>query len=174
MTASFQSTVYVNQGFGVPGELFTDQPYRSQSFILDSAEASYNVIGATAYTVLSQGVAQAGNGSSNYGYAGILADPKVYALYGVNGAPLSPTLVLPNQIQAELVSMGSMIVTLPNTANVGDYVFYDNTTGALESVAPTATPPSGKTFANALVDYFTVTASGLAVITINPALTLLG
>lgn len=165
----FQSSVALQQGFGVPGELFTDGPYRAESFTLVSASAAYNIIGATAYTVTSQGVAEAGSGGA-LGFAGILVDPKNQALFGSSGNALGPTLTLANQSQAELLTMGTIIVTLPASANIGDYVLYDNTTGALETMAPSGTLPMGKSFANALVDYFTVGGAGLAVITVSPAL----
>lgn len=163
----FQSTVSLQQGFGVPGELFTDSPWHVESYTINSALASYNVIGATGYTVTSQGYAEAGNGG-DFGFAGILCDPKNQALFGVGGSPLAPTLTLPNQSQAELLTMGSLIVTLPGAANVGDYIVMDNTTGALESVTAGDPLPSGKTFANALVDYYFTGGPGLAVITVNP------
>lgn len=165
----FQSSVALQQGFGVPGELFTDSPWRAESFTINSALASYNVIGATAYTITSQGLAEAGAGGA-LGFAGILVDPKNQALLGVAGNALGPTLTLPNQAQAELLTMGTIIVTLPAAAAIGDYVIYDDVTGALETMPPGPTLPGGKSFANAIVDYFTVTGAGLAVITVSPAL----
>jgi hypothetical protein len=171
MPATFQSTVFFQQGFGVPGELFTDGPYRSQSFIINSALASYNIIGAAAFTITSQGVAAAGNVSGTAVFAGILATPKNQPLQGtVAGGTLAPSLVLPNQAQADLITMGSLIVTLPAAAAIGDYVIFDNTTGALSTIPPGTTLPTGKTFANAVVDYYTVTAAGLAVITMTNTL----
>ena len=165
----FQSTVQLQQGFGVPGEMFTDSPWRAESFTLVSALASYNVIGATAYTKTSEGVAEAGAGGA-LGFAGILVDPKNQTLLGVGGNALAPTLVLPNQTQAELLTMGTIIVTLPAPAAIGDYLIYDDVTGALATMAPGGSLPSGKSFAFGLVDYFTVSGSGLAVVTISPTL----
>ena len=166
---SFQSSVFINQGFGVPGELFTDAPYIVQPYTIVSALASYNIIGATACTITSQGVCQAGDGGT-LGFAGILVDPKDIALFGAGGIPLNPTLTVPNQTQVECLTMGSIIVTLPAAANIGDYVIYDNTTGALATITPVTPLPSGKSFANALVSYFTqgIAGSALAVITVNP------
>lgn len=166
---SFQSTVATQQGFGVPGELFNDGPVRSQSYILNSADAAYNIVGKTAYTITSQGVVEAGSGGT-MGYAGILVDPKVYANYS---GSLAATMTLPNYTQAELLTMGSIIVTLPAVAAIGDWVVYDNTTGALSTVAAGAAAGVGKSYANAFVDYFSVTGAGLAVITMNPALALI-
>lgn len=165
---AFQSTVSQLQGFGVPGELFNDGPHRAESFILESASAAYNIVGATAFTVASQGIAAAGG---NGVFAGILANPKTAVLQGTSaGGSLAPTLTLPNEAQAEIVSMGSLIVTLPAAAAIGDKVIYDTTTGAISTITPTADLPVGKLFANAVVDYFTVSAAGLAVITMTPTL----
>ena len=166
---SFQSSVFQFTCAGVPGEIFSNYPHRAQSFTINSASAAYNIIGATAFTVLSQGFAQAGNGSGNLGFAGFLFNPKVYALQGTfAGGALAPTMTLPNFAQAEFITEGSLWVTLPNTANIGDIVIYDNVTGAISSISPTTALPSGKTFANAQVDYFSVSVAGLAVISITP------
>ena len=167
--ASFQSTVSILAGFGVPGELYTDGPWRAQSFTINSALASYNIIGATACTVTSQGFCQAGSGGS-LGFAGILVDPKNIALFGVNSTPLNPTLTVPNFTQIECLTMGTIIVTLPAAAAIGDWVIFDNTTGALSTVVPGTSLPSGKSWANAVVDYYTVSGAGLAVITVNPGI----
>lgn len=166
---AFQSSVAINQGFGVPGELYTDAPYRAQSFTINSASAAYNIIGATACTITSQGVCQAGS-AGTLGYAGILVDPKNVALFGTGGIPLAPTLTVPNYTQVECLTMGTIVVTLPGAAAIGDWVVYDNTTGALSTVAAGASLPVGKSWANAIVDYYTVSGAGLAVITVAPSL----
>lgn len=167
-----QSTVFLQQGFGVPGDLYAaDAPYRGQPFILSSALASYNIIGATMFTISSQGIAAAG-GVSPAAFAGLLVNPKVYSSSGATGSgPLSPTLTLANNVQAELATEGSFVVTLPAAANIGDYVIFDSTTGAISTIAPTVALPGGKLFGYALVDYLTVASAGLAVITLTPTLT---
>lgn len=164
----FQSTVYQYAGFGVPGEQYSDGPWRAQSFTINSASAAYNIIGATMCSITSQGFCAAGNSGGTAPFAGLLVDPKNVALFGTGGIPLNPTLTVPNYTQIECATMGSYIVTLPNSANIGDWVIYDNTTGAISSVAPGTSLPSGKSWGNAIVDYFTVASAGLAVITLNP------
>jgi hypothetical protein len=166
--ASFQKTVNQYMGFGVPGELFVDSPSRVAPFTLNSAQASYNIIGATAYTVSSDGVAQAGNPGGTNVYAGILIGPKEQALIGDGSNPLNPSMTLPNNVIAELITMGIIIVSLPAAANIGDVVIFDNTTGALSTIAPGVALPAGKSYANAYVRRYTVSAAGLAVIEINP------
>jgi len=133
---AFQSSVAIVQGFGVPGEIFLDGPTRAQPLLLDSADAAYNIIGATAFTVKSEGVAEAGGDGP---FAGILAAPKSYASQGTAAAgTLAPTLTLPNDTVAEFVTMGQIIVTLPAAAAIGDIVLFDNTTGALSTQAPSS------------------------------------
>lgn len=140
----FQETVQFERAFGVPGEIFLIGPTRAQPAILNSDVAAYNIVGATAYTVLEGGtdadpnlpisVKAGGTGV----FAGILANPKVYASYGNQvGGPLAPTLTLPNEWNVELLQMGQMIVTLDNIGSVGDAVTYDPVTGRLSSIAAT-------------------------------------
>jgi hypothetical protein len=155
---SFQSTVFIPQGFGVPGEIFQDVPWTVLSWTLNSS-GTPNIVGATAYTVTSQGFAQAGSGGA-YGFAGILSIPKDYALAIPGGSPLEPTLEIADFSQAELVTQGMLVVTLPSSANIGDYIIYNDTTGELSSIAPSDIIPSGYSSAYATVSQFTKTASG--------------
>jgi hypothetical protein len=163
----FQSSVFVNQGFGVPGELFTDSPWIAQSYTIQSASAAYNIIGATCCTVTSQGFCAAGGTNP---FAGFLVDPKDIALFGASGIPLNPTLTVPNFTQVECLTMGTIIVTLPAAAAIGDYVVYNTTTGAISTITPVTPLAAGTAFANALVAYFTqgIAGSALAVIQVNP------
>lgn len=166
-----QSTVNLYPGFGVAGALYDDGPRRVQPFTLNSADASYNVFGR-AFTVLSEGVAQAGNPGGSNIFAGILVNPKAAPLFGTSSGALFPSLTLPNYSPAELLREGSIVVALAAAAAIGDVVIYDNTTGILATIAPGVALPSGKSNAYAYVDRFTVTAAGLAVITLlrTPAL----
>jgi hypothetical protein len=160
---AFQSTVNFNQAMGVVGEIFDDGPRRSQPYILNSADASYNVFGR-AFSISSEGIAQAGNPGGTSVFAGILVNPKSSPLFGASGSPLSPSLALPNNNPGELLFEGAVVVSLPSSANIGDWVYYDNTTGILGTVAPSGSLPSGKSWAYAVVDRFTVSGAGLAVI----------
>jgi hypothetical protein len=154
--------------FGVPGEQYSDGPWRAQTFTINSASAAYNIIGATCCTVTSQGFVAAGNSGGTAIFAGLLVDPKNVALFGTGGIPLNPTLTVPNFTIIECATMGSFVVTLPAAAAIGDWVVYDNTTGAISTVAAGAGLPGSHSWANAFVDYFTVGGAGLAVITMNP------
>lgn len=178
---SFQTTVFINQGFGVPGEIFQDAPWIVLPWTLNSS-GTPNIVGATAYTITSQsyvpatggvsvGTVQAGSGGT-FGFAGFLCSPKDYALYGTSGAPLAPTLQLPDYTQAALLTQGMLIVSLPAAANIGDYVLYNDTTGALATMPPGDTATTGFSFANAVVSQFqqTISGAGLAVIQVIPVI----
>lgn len=165
---AFQSTVRNEQGFGVVGEIFDNGPHRVQPFTLRSDSAADNVFGR-AFTVLSEGVAEAGKDGAQV-FAGILVSPKEHALIG-NG--LSPSLTLPNETIASLLSEGSVVVSLAATANIGDAVGYTNATGVLITVAPGGAVPGGSTIiAGAYVDRVTpnplTSGATLAVITLSP------
>lgn len=133
---AFQSTINVELGFGVPGALYDDGPVRAGAFKLSSESEAYNVVGATAFTLetanpgtgAASAVASAGGTAQ---FVGILMNPKVYATAGVSGDALSPTMTLPNETIAELLTMGTIIVTIPGPASPGDLVCYDLTTGKL-------------------------------------------
>lgn len=167
---AFQSAVFINQGFGVPGELYQDAPYRAQPFTIVSASPAYNIIGSTFCTITAQGICQAGSGGT-FGVAGLIVDPKDVALFGTGGIPLNPTLTVPNQTIIECATMGTFVVTLPAAANIGDWVIFDNVTGAISTVVPGTALPAGKSWAQAFVDYYEVGGAGLAVITIDPGKT---
>ena len=163
---AFQSTVSLAQGFGVPGELFTDSPYIAAPYtIYTASHPEYNIIGATCCTVSSQGFCQAGGTGV---FAGFLVDPKDQALFGAGGVPLNPTLTVNNYSVVECLTMGTIIVTLPAAAAIGDYVVYNTTTGAISTITPSTPLASGTAFANALVALYTVSGAGLAVIQVNP------
>jgi len=157
----FQTTVNVFSGAGVVGEFYSDSPRRAESYILDSDDATNNVFGR-AFTKVSQGVAQVGGTGV---FAGFLINPKASVNYGILGDALAPTLTLANNVQAELCTWGTFFVLLPAAAAIGDVVLYDTTTGELSTISPGDTYPSGTLPTNAVVDYFTVSGAGLAVIT---------
>lgn len=128
---AFQSSVSAAMGFGVPGELAYDGPIRAKSYILSSTDAAYNIFGR-ACTATNETTAAAGGTGA---FAGILVGPKEHASYGTSaGGPLAPTLTLANNTQASLMTMGTVVVSLPAAASIGDLVVYDTTTGALSTV----------------------------------------
>lgn len=176
---TFQTTVYSNIGFGVVGEPFLDGPFRAQPARLDSASAANNVIGR-AFTVKDDATAsfetsadpqpldvQAGGTGV---FAGILAMPKNYALYGTAaGGTLASSLALPNNTMVELVQeCPGLIVELGAACAIGDWVWFNTTTGVLETTAPGASAPAGTArVPNGRVTRYESAAAGLAVIEFN-------
>lgn len=136
----FQTTVATDIAFGVIGELYLDSPTRANPGILNSADATYNVIGrAFSYSAdgLNANAPIVAAGGTNF--IGILANPKSYAAAGTaaNGT-LAPTLTLRNGEVGEFVAMGDLNVYLDAAANIGDKVSYNTTTGALSPQVATA------------------------------------
>lgn len=128
---TIQTTVSLQQGFGVPGELMTDSPHRAQPFtIVTTDHPEYNVMGR-AFTVTDQGFATAGGTGV---FAGLLVGPKEQANYGVDGNTLGATLTIANNVVGECCTMGEVIVSLPGAAGIGDLVTYDTSTGELDTV----------------------------------------
>lgn len=163
--ATFQSTVNVNLGFGVPGELIVDGPQRVDSLTLDTTGGTIGLAftKSTTTNIATQGgTIVAGTNV----FAGILVNPKAYASYGaVGGAPLDPTLFLGPNSQGEFLTMGTIVVTLVGAAEIGDLVQYNQTTGVLSAITPGTSPASGYALVpNAVVWNYAQTATGLAAI----------
>ena len=175
MAASFQSSVFIYSGSGVPGEQYDDSPSRALPYTINSVSAAYNIIGSTFCSIASgaalnnAGVVQAGSGGA-LGVAGLLVAPKDYALFGTGGQALNPTLTVSNQTLIQCATMGRFFVQLPASANVGDWVIFDNTTGAISTVTPGTSLPGGKSWAYGIVSVFSISAAGLAVIDLNPGI----
>ncbi len=133
----FQSTVRYDYAFGQPGEIKFDGPKRVQTGLINSASAAYNIVGATAFTQAASGGTFGAGGTGVF--VGILANPKVYASVGTAAlGPLGPTLTVPNNVQGEFALMGELTVSVPAACNIGDLLTYNTTTGAIGTVAPTA------------------------------------
>jgi len=160
---AFQSTVRAFSADGVVGEFAYDGPTRAKQGILNSGDASYNVIGR-AFTTSSEGVAAAGGTGA---FFGILGFPKEYATSGTTSGALAPTTTLPNGVTADFVTMGIMYVTLPAAANIGDLVAYNTTTGVL-STTPATTSFTGS------ISTTTLTVSAVAAGTIRVGMVLSG
>lgn len=144
----FQSVVRQFYAGGNIGEISRDGPFRGQDVILRSDDPANNVIGRAATfsnepsgpgaktRVVRVGVPV----SAANPFAGILAFPKLIALRG-SPDPLDPTLVVPNENNIDVVTMAFLYVYCTTTANVGDSVYANNTTGELIA-APASTPPA--------------------------------
>lgn len=160
-----QTTVNFGTGFGSPGDIIRESPWRADAQRLASAS---NVIG-TAFFFVATGDAVASDKATGAGaFAGILASSKEYALYGTQaGGPLAPTLILPTGTIGELLLEGEIIVLLPAAAAIGDIVYAKDDGSGFVTAAPTAAVPASTRPINATVSRFPVTAAGLAVIHVD-------
>lgn len=152
----FQSTVNAQMAFGVTGELYDNAPHRAQPVVLDTTDAANNVVGrALSWKSGATGSWQSGStGAANPAplkaeaggdgpFAGILANPKAYALCGTQaGGPLAASMVLPNAVIAEAVQEGEIIIELGSASNPGDPVYYQTADGVLVRTAPGAAQPA--------------------------------
>jgi hypothetical protein len=162
----FQTVVNNGLSFGIPGESFLHGPHRALAYNIIGAGP--HIIGATAYTQVAGSDGNATAGGTGV-FVGILTNPKVFATAGTTSGALAPTMTLPANTVAELCTMHTgLIVQLTNNASaIGDYVFYNTTTGALSSQT-SATPAGGTAIIpGAFVKYYTVAGDGLAVIELN-------
>lgn len=141
----FQNSVRADQGHGIVGELGYDGPLRAQPFIIRENATAANCVVGRAFTIdTATNKVIPGGDVSTLPFAGILANPKVYASVGAAAGTLAPSLLVLPGTQAEFVSMTTGIwASVPETAKVGDLVYADTTTGELH-VYPldgTGTPP---------------------------------
>lgn len=174
---AFQSQINVFQGFGVPGDKYSDSPVRASAVLLVSDTDDLNIVGQTMYSQgnTQDGKAAAGNTGTDI-FAGFLVNPKVYASSGtLAGGPLAPSMTISNGSQAELATMGQFFASLPAAANIGDLVIYDNATGAIATIPPGTPLPAGSSFGFAEVKVFSADTAGddgrfLAVIELTPTL----
>lgn len=129
-TPAFQSTVRLVQGFGVPGDLYSNAPLRSEPFQL-AADCTVGFMN----TVVSQGICTPGGTGV---LAGLLFNSKVYALFGDGSDPLNPSLVVPAYTNVELLKEGEVVISVPADCAIGDKVSYATSGGALSTFKRTA------------------------------------
>lgn len=173
----FQTAINPNIGFGVVGELFLEGPLRAQPAILSTAAPANNVVGRAFY-ILDDATGSyettadpqplevgAGNVSGSQVFAGILANPKVYANFGVTGDTLGANLTLPNNTMVELVQESAgIIIAVPAAVAIGDWVYSTNATGVLTTTAPGAAAPANSTrIPGGVITRYESAAAGLAV-----------
>jgi hypothetical protein len=145
---TLQTTVNAYMSAGVVGELFKGSTWRCQPGIIDSDPATnLNLVGAAyTYVVGSDGHVKLGGAALEGGlFAGILCNPKEYALLGTAaGGTLAPTLGLPRYATGSFCrSTTGLFVPFEQAGNVGDFVDYDTTTGKLYPRASLGTTGAG-------------------------------
>jgi len=133
---TFQSTVALDQGFGLVGELNFDGPLRATPGVVKAGTATASdIVVGRAFTIdLSDGQYQPG-GSGQFG--GILSNPKALQSVGtVVGGPLAPTLVVPAGTVCEFTNMGQIVVAAANLVHIGDLAMYATATGIISAIVP--------------------------------------
>lgn len=141
---AFQSNVPILQGFGVPGDIIYQSPFRAEPLTVVSG-ANPNVYGYAYTKDAATNVAKVGGAiAAGRVFAGLLANSKEATTYGTSAGTLEPTLNLPDNMQGSFASMGDIVIQVPAACKVGDLVCYDTTTGALSTVAPGTAAPAGK------------------------------
>ncbi|MGV7078483.1 structural cement protein Gp24 [Testudinibacter sp. P80/BLE/0925] len=164
---TFQKTVNFEQGFGVPGDIHLDSPIRAESLVVDSKGAQKNHYGYAYTKDASTNIAQVG-GAIGAGkvFAGIMVNSKEAALYGGATGTLEPTLAIPDNSQADFAVMADIVVQVSTACKIGDFVVYDETTGALSTVADSSSLGGKKLVPNAVVYRYPVTSEsgGLTVV----------
>lgn len=141
----FQSTVFAQQGSGVPGEMATNSPWIAQPFTIDSTVGVDNVVGGVMCSITGEGVCAAGQPTDGLPFAGLLVDPKAIALFGTAGNPLAATMSVPNGAVVECATMGTFFVTLSGPANIGDRVIFSRLTGEISTLASSPFQVTGTT-----------------------------
>lgn len=163
---AFQSTVRQFPTDGIVGDIALSGPVRAKSVILKSADPTQNVIGRAVTHVAASDENVIVGGAGPLIFAGILSNSKQYASLGTTaGGPLAATLTLPNDLPVQAITLTTgMYVTLSTTANIGDGVAYNNTTGILAAAPGGVAPGSHTLIAGASVIRRNITAPGLAII----------
>lgn len=167
-----QSSVNIDLGFGVVGDVVLDGSMRSQPAILSSGSATNNVVGR-AFTVSSGGASSGDAVTAAAGgtgvFAGILANSKNYVSQGTSaGGTLAATLALPNNSVGELVTnTAGIVITLSGSASVGYKVEFVQSTGVLNAIASGASATAGSTIiVGSRIERYDV-SSGLAIMSLN-------
>ena len=107
---SLQSTVNINQGFGVPGELLLDSPNRSESLIINSAAATDNIYGYVATKVAATNIASMG---------GVIGQGASSFTGSISGTTLTVTAVASGTLQIGQTLSGSGVTASTKITGYG-------------------------------------------------------
>lgn len=163
---SVQSTVKTFHALQTPGTLVIQSPSRLESVRASNA-------GTYGY-VTTWGTSNDSNNTSivAFGGTGKLAGIAVQGRAGYVQA-LSTSLAIDLGKTFQACSMGGVAVKMPTAANIGDVVAYQTTTGAIlgafadQAAFTTAALPNSALIPNAKVDYFSVLANEIAIVTLT-------
>ena len=103
-----QTTINVEQAFGIAGEIYALTPYR-----VDAREVATAVTFGTPAGLKSDGTVGAMD-TTYTTFAGIFVRPKEEVSYGTSGNPLAPTMTVPAGRTVQIMSMGRVVVAKPS------------------------------------------------------------
>jgi len=159
-----QKSIRQFQTTGIPGDIVLAGAIRAQAGLLNSTDATKNVVGvAMTHTTGKDGEFTVGGAGA---FAGIMANSKLYALHGTQaGGTLEATLTVPNNTIVEGVTLTSgILVNLAGAGNIGDKVEFSQTDGTLQANT-SGTASSGYTLiANSKIVRYNIDGAGLAIV----------
>lgn len=133
---TFQSSVALDQGFGVVGEVVFEGPLRATPGVLKGTAA--NIIVGRAFTIDPADGQYSPGGTGVYG--GILSNPKALQSIGTSaGGPLAPTLTVPAGTIGEMATMGEVLIAAANAVALGDKAMFAQSTGVISALPPNIT-----------------------------------
>ena len=124
-----QTTINVEQAFGIAGEIYDLTPYR-----VDANEVATAVTFGTPAGRKSDGTVGAMDTTYST-FAGIFVRPKEEVSYGTSGNPLAPTLTVPAGRTVQVMSMGRVVVAKPTGAWADGAALYVTSAGVLTTTA---------------------------------------
>lgn len=124
-----QTTINVEQAFGIAGEIYDLTPYR-----VDANEVATAVTFGTPAGRKSDGTV--GAMDSIYStFAGIFVRPKEEVSYGTSANPLAPTLTVPAGRTVQIMSMGRVVVAKPTGVWADGAALYVTSAGVFTTSA---------------------------------------
>ena len=124
-----QTTINVEQAFGIAGEIYDLTPYR-----VDAREVATAVTFGTPAGLKSDGTVGAMDTTYST-FAGIFVRPKEEVSYGTSGNPLAPTLTVPAGRTVQIMSMGRVVVAKPSGVWADGAALYVTSAGVLTTTA---------------------------------------
>ena len=129
-----QTTINVEQAFGIAGEIYDLTPYR-----VDANEVATAVTFGTPAGRKSDGTVGAMDGTTYTTFAGIFVRPKEEVSYGTvtdgTANPLKPTLTVPAGRTVQIMSMGRVVVAKPSGVWADGAALYVTSAGVLTTTA---------------------------------------
>ena len=124
-----QTTINVEQAFGIAGEIYDLTPYR-----VDANEVATAVTFGTPAGRKSDGTV--GAMDSTYStFVGVFVRPKEEVSYCTSGNPLAPTLTVPAGRTVQIMSMGRVVVAKPTGAWADGAALYVTSAGVLTTTS---------------------------------------